>query len=128
MLDWCLTHSMRKDGSFVFDEHFYNSLESCHYFGVSFLDEVGYFRPRKRFWTDRKFPEASRVQHHVIARLNEFCPQNPSVIAAKWKAGTDLNLAAKQPVSAAETEHLSRRQRHKFLVSADTSASSFKND
>ncbi|WP_235284962.1 hypothetical protein [Thalassospira sp. HJ] len=128
MLDWCLTHSMRKDGSFVFDEQFYNSLESCHYFGVSFLDEVGYFRPRKRFWTDRKFPEAGRVQHHVIARLNEFCPQNPSVIAAKWKAGTDLSLAAKQQISAAETERLSRRQRHKFLISADTSASSFKND
>ncbi|MBX2831610.1 MAG: hypothetical protein KTR23_10585 [Rhodospirillales bacterium] len=144
MVDWCLKQSMRLDGSFVFDEMFYNSLESCHYFGVSFLDEVGYFRPRKRFWTDQTFPEAADVQRLVIARLDEFCPDNPSVIAAKWKAGTDLNLVAKPlvPTNAyqalhlpAQNQNISERgrnvavsRRHKFLASAETSARSFKND
>lgn len=144
MLSWCLNRSMREDGSFVFDELFYNSLESCHYFGVSFLDEVGYFRPRKRFWTDQAFPEAADIQHRVIARLNEFCPDNPSIIAAKWKAGTDLAAMPKPSVSESGPSRSSVPEadqrpvvwqaaghgprRHKFLASADTSARSFKND
>ena len=144
MLDWCLNTSMRDDGSFVFDKRFYNSLESCHYFGVSFLDEVGYFRPRKRFWTDQTFPEAATIQHRVIGRLNEFSGDNPSVIAAKWKAGTDLAAIPETTASENSCEEQkqgtsqygplankvldARSRRHKFLASADTSAQSFKND
>lgn len=157
MLDWCLNHSMRPDGSFVFDELFYNSLESCHYFGVSFLDEVGYFRPRKRFWTSRKFPEAPDIQHRVIARLNEFSADNPSIIAAKWKVGTDLHPAPGKAASAGAQSAPGNRsvgdvsanisaggkgavgddamrptvkasRWPRFPASADTSAGSFKND
>jgi hypothetical protein len=128
MLSWCLGQSMRGDGSFVFDKQFYNSLESCHYFGVSFLDEVGYFRPRKRFWTNATFPDAGDTQHRVIARLNEFCPDNPSIIAAKWKAGTDLHHVPVSPVSCSRPSAAKKQHRHKFLASADTSARSFKND
>tara|TARA_R110000803_G_scaffold88631_1_gene155606 strand:+ start:1154 stop:2506 length:1353 start_codon:yes stop_codon:yes gene_type:complete len=133
MLSWCLKHSMRRDGSFVFDGQFYNSLESCHYFGVSFLDEVGYFRPRKRFWTAQTFPEAVKTQHRVISRLNEFCADNPSIIAAKWKAGTDLHLVATlSEVPETKTAMiLDRRDMPRwprFPASADTLAGSFKND
>lgn len=128
MLDWCLNQSMHADGSFVFDEMFYNSLESCYYFGVSFLDEVGYFRPQKRFWTNQTFPEAAQTQHRVISRLNGLCPDNPSIIAAKWKAGTDLEPLPKNVALNGAIPSSPSRRRHKLLTSADSSARSFKND
>tara|TARA_R110000868_G_scaffold266274_1_gene525155 strand:+ start:26689 stop:28053 length:1365 start_codon:yes stop_codon:yes gene_type:complete len=92
MLDWCLAQSLKRDGSFVPDSKFYNSLESCYYFGVSFLDEVGYFQSSKRFWTSQKFPYAPVIQSRIRRKLDEFDTENPSVIAAKWKIGPDAVL------------------------------------
>lgn len=99
MLDWCVGHSLRRDGSFVPDSHFYNSLESCYYFGVSFLDEVGYFQPSKRFWTQQKFPYAPVLQSRIWRKLDEFDAENPSVIAAKWKIGPDATRISASPIN-----------------------------
>ena len=44
-----LGHSLRRDGSFI--ETPYDSVAEAYYFGISFLDEVGFLRPSKRFWT-----------------------------------------------------------------------------
>lgn len=55
MLDWCLNDSLEPDGSFRFFP-FYNSWGDAFYYGVAFLDAVGYLNPDNRFWTDEPFP------------------------------------------------------------------------
>lgn len=42
------------------------------YFGVSFLDEAGYFDRNKRFWTERDFPEAEPVRERIMQKLKSF--------------------------------------------------------
>ncbi|WP_404421115.1 hypothetical protein [Thalassospira australica] len=108
MLDWCIGQSLKRDGSFVSDSQFYNSLESCYYFGVSFLDEVGYFQPSKRFWTQQKFPYAPILQSRIRRKLDEFDAENPSVIAAKWKIGPDATSAAEMPMQSLTRDSYSR--------------------
>ncbi|MFH1804081.1 MAG: hypothetical protein ABID63_04240 [Pseudomonadota bacterium] len=87
MLEWCLRFAMDEEGRFVCEGGFYNSPAACSYFGVSFLDEVGYFDEGKRFWTQRTFPgsarDAMRIHHHLAA----MDPKDPGVMAAKWKLG-----------------------------------------
>ena len=61
LLDWCLNVSMTQDGGFIDDDSFYNSVGAAYYYGVSFLDEIGYFDPSKCFWTDETFPEGSAL-------------------------------------------------------------------
>lgn len=85
MLDWCLNKSMESDGRFVTDSSFYNSTEACHYFGVSFLDEIGYFDPGRRFWTDRAFPESADVAERIRHQLGRLNPSHEQVTASRWK-------------------------------------------
>lgn len=61
LLDWCLTTAMTPDGKIV-ARAVGESLPESYYFTIAFLDTVGYFDPRKRFWTDRPFPEAPVVR------------------------------------------------------------------
>ncbi|HBU98063.1 hypothetical protein [Thalassospira lucentensis] len=57
VLDWCLTKSMTPDGGFIDDPTFYNSVGAAYYYGVSFLDQAGYFATTKPFWTDKPFAD-----------------------------------------------------------------------
>ena len=57
VLDWCLTKSMTPDGGFIDDPTFYNSVGAAYYYGVSFLDQAGYFATTAPFWTDKPFPD-----------------------------------------------------------------------
>lgn len=57
VLDWCLNKSMTPDGGFIDDPTFYNSVGAAYYYGVSFLDQAGYFGTTAPFWTDKPFPE-----------------------------------------------------------------------
>lgn len=57
VLDWCLTKSMTPDGGFIDDPTFYNSVGAAYYYGVSFLDQAGYFGTTAPFWTDKPFPD-----------------------------------------------------------------------
>jgi hypothetical protein len=52
MIDWSLANTLGSNGAFLHDPTFSDSLADEYYFGVSFFDEVGYWRPEKRFWTD----------------------------------------------------------------------------
>jgi hypothetical protein len=45
-----------------------------YYFAASFLDTIGYFDRRKRFWTDCEFPEAEALRQGMIKRLSGFDP------------------------------------------------------
>lgn len=57
VLHWCLTKSMTPDGGFIDDPTFYNSVGAAYYYGVSFLDQAGYFGTTAPFWTDKPFPD-----------------------------------------------------------------------
>lgn len=57
VLDWCLNKSMTPDGGFIDDPTFYNSVGAAYYYGVSFLDQAGYFGTTAPFWTDKPFAD-----------------------------------------------------------------------
>lgn len=66
MIDFCLAH-LRPDGSFdMLDE---DTLGSSFLFPVSLLNELGYFRPSLRFWTDEDFPGAMKVADRIERRI-----------------------------------------------------------
>lgn len=50
MLEWSLANTLGPDGTFVHDPSFSDSLADEFYFGVSFLDVVGYWQHKRRFW------------------------------------------------------------------------------
>ncbi|MDX1434163.1 MAG: hypothetical protein R3286_17100 [Gammaproteobacteria bacterium] len=50
MLEWSLENTLGPDGTFIVDPTFSDSLADEYYFGVSFLDAAGYWRPEERFW------------------------------------------------------------------------------
>lgn len=68
LLDWSLAHAVSADGAVRLDEND-DSVETAYYFAVGFLDEVGYLDPRKRFWTDRAFPEGPTLAARLRARV-----------------------------------------------------------
>ncbi len=68
MLDFCLRETLNPDGSFkMMDE---DTLGSSFLFPISLLNELGYFRPSLRFWTDESFPDAMRLADRVEARIH----------------------------------------------------------
>lgn len=72
MLDWSLEESVTLDGQFKPDFSFSNSLADEYYFRVSFLDVIGYWRKKKRFWTDQSFEGADALCCSIKARLGEL--------------------------------------------------------
>jgi len=50
MLEWSLSNTLGPHGTFAHDPSFSDSLADEFYFGVSFLDVVGYWQPKRRFW------------------------------------------------------------------------------
>jgi hypothetical protein len=67
MLDWCLTESVSGDGFLVQDE----SAIDTYYFGVRFLDRIGFWDPSKRFWsqTPPSLPSGAPTPHELCERL-----------------------------------------------------------
>jgi len=82
MLEYCLRESLAPDGSF--STYAEDSLGAAFYFGVAFLDSVGYFSKHNRFWTDREFPEAPRHRDLILNRLNALGLDDPEALWAKW--------------------------------------------
>jgi hypothetical protein len=66
MLEWCLTKSVKGDG-FVND----GDQLSAYYFGVRFLDLVGFWDEEKRFWTTSRLeiPNGAPGQLELAERL-----------------------------------------------------------
>jgi hypothetical protein len=50
MIDWSLEHSVVDERAFRHDPGVSDSLSAEYYFGVSFLDTVGYWMPSRQFW------------------------------------------------------------------------------
>jgi hypothetical protein len=70
MLDQCLTTSIQADGSFKHLEAD-QSIEEATYFGVEFLDRLGFFDKTKRFWTDEDFRQAEEIRERIVAFIEK---------------------------------------------------------
>lgn len=79
-LDWCLTKSLQPDGSFDVQE---DTLGASFYFGVAFLNEVGFFSKANRFWTDEEFPQTEEVRGRILKRIRELKLDDPE---SQWAA------------------------------------------
>ena len=72
MLQWTLSTSLEMDGSFKTVPTFFSSTAADFYFGVSFLQTIGFWDAKKRFWTERDFPEALVVCRRIKTRLSDM--------------------------------------------------------
>jgi hypothetical protein len=81
MLDWCLTKSLQKDGSFKVTELDDTTGDAFSY-GVSFLTEAGYFKHADRFWTDQDFPESNAIRERIEAKLKTIGLSDPGMKGA----------------------------------------------
>ncbi len=64
MLRWCLEETLLEDGTFRGDGE--DGTPEAFYFGVSLLEEMGYFDARRRYWTERAFPEAEALRRRLV--------------------------------------------------------------
>ena len=78
MLDWCLTNSYQPDGSFKVSD-LDDTPGDAYYYGVSFLQEAGYFQSKKRFWTDQKFPTSTKIHDQIKSRLQAVGLNDPKL-------------------------------------------------
>jgi hypothetical protein len=83
MLSWCLTTSLRKDGTFGAGRS--SGLAETAYFGISFLEEVGYFSKERRFWTDEDFPESQEVRQRLFEAALKLDPYDQHTLFALGK-------------------------------------------
>jgi hypothetical protein len=75
MMEWTLTQSLKTDGRFKVDPAFFSSLAAEYYYGVSFLDQIGFWSKAQRFWTADEFPNATEVCELIAGRVAELPPQ-----------------------------------------------------
>jgi hypothetical protein len=73
MLDWCLEYSVRKTGEIINPDKGDMVMDS-YYFAAAFLDTIGYFDKRKRFWADETILPADTepLRKAMIAQLERF--------------------------------------------------------
>jgi len=74
--------SMNYDGEFNAEP--YNKVAEAYYFGVSFFDEAGYFRPSKRFWTSINF-DSEPLRQLILGNLRKLNSEDPMAAAALRK-------------------------------------------
>jgi hypothetical protein len=89
MLAWCLQRPMNPKAPFAIDATFYSSPADYYYYGVSFFDEIGYWDPAKRFWTDQTYPDALSLCRSIKAQLLESNLDTPPARAALQKLETN---------------------------------------
>jgi hypothetical protein len=82
LTDWCLTTAIAPDGA-IRARAPSESLPESYYFAVAFLDTIGYFEPKKRFWTERAFPEAPAIRAQIERQLLALPQSNPMVRMAR---------------------------------------------
>ena len=75
-LDWCLATAIAEDGS-IAARAVSEALPESYYFTIAFLDTVGYFDPAKRFWTDRRFPDAASLRARIETQLLTLDQRQP---------------------------------------------------
>jgi hypothetical protein len=78
MLDWCLTKSYQPEGSFKVSD-LDDTQGDAYRYGIWFLQEVGYFQRKDRFWTDQDFPDSKAVQERIEAKLKATGLNDPAL-------------------------------------------------
>lgn len=74
------------DGQGRFYTDAYDNIGDAYYFGVSFLDAVGYFDPTKRFWAGGlKFPGSTDLRDRLIRNMEALDSRDPMILAALRK-------------------------------------------
>jgi hypothetical protein len=68
MLTWSLKESLSSEGDFT-QGNSDDSIEDAYYFGVSFLDEIGFFNSTKRFWTSESLPNSELIRQKLIKKI-----------------------------------------------------------
>ncbi len=71
MFEWCLDHSVGKNGEIV-DPDKGDMVPDSYYFAAAFLDTIGFFDRSKRFWTERLLPDPEPIRIGMIAQLAHF--------------------------------------------------------
>jgi hypothetical protein len=104
MLDWALTHSIGADGE-IAPTAAAEPLGDMYYFAAAFLDTVGYFDKRKRFWTDADFPQAERLRIALEAKVRLIAADAPFARAtlARLAASDAHENVTREPVPSAVT-------------------------
>jgi hypothetical protein len=89
MLTWTLEESFNPDGSFKTDPTFFSSVSADYYFGVSFLDEIGFWNRDERFWTEEEFAGSDAICRRVKIRMTESTLDDPQARVALEKLNAD---------------------------------------
>ncbi len=69
MLDFALGASMNGAGGFIDDPSFYSTPADAYYYGIAFLDVIGFWNRAERFWTDREFDGANAIACRIRTEL-----------------------------------------------------------
>ena len=84
ILSRALRFSVSPQGEF--DANPYNRVAEAYYFGVSLLDEIGYFRASRNFWSTMSFlPDSDALRLRILSQLDGAIRDDPMIQAARDK-------------------------------------------
>jgi hypothetical protein len=75
MLDYCLTKSLRPDGSFNLGDE--GTIGGSFEFPCLFLYEIGFFNKENRYWTSEEFPRAREIAKRIAKKIKELKLDDP---------------------------------------------------
>ncbi|MDB5359659.1 MAG: hypothetical protein JWO51_956 [Rhodospirillales bacterium] len=81
LVDWTLGTALTSDGG-LRTRADGESWPDALYFIAAFLDEVGFFDPAKRYWTDQPLPDATRVRAGLLEQVKKLPADDPMGKAA----------------------------------------------
>jgi hypothetical protein len=91
MLDWCLKGSVTNDGGLVSPDAS-DPIPDSFYFAAAFLDTIGFFDRKKRFWTDHQPPgDPEKIRSGMIAQLKKFNPYYTGIDDALVRLGAPVH-------------------------------------
>ncbi len=81
MLDFCLTQSLRPDGSFNLNDE--GTIGESFEFPCLFLYEIGFFNKENRYWTNASFPKAKEIAKRISRKIKELKLDDPETEVAR---------------------------------------------
>ncbi len=81
MLDFCLTKSLKPDGSFNLGDE--GTIGEFFEFPCLFLHEIGFFSKENRYWTSEAFPQAKAIAKRIARKIKELQLDDPETQVAQ---------------------------------------------
>jgi hypothetical protein len=81
MLDFCLTKSLRPDGSFNLNDE--DTIGESFEFPCLFLYEIGFFNKENRYWTTQNFPQAHQIAQRIDKKIKQLKLDDPESVVAQ---------------------------------------------